>query len=154
MANEERDGARNRLAKCWRILHMMTTSYGSHPTGQVLIGLTLSVLHRHSYAPTSKEICAATGSPAATVSRYVNWQLKHGLLEEIIDPENRRLRRLHQTEKGLAEMRWLDKQLELVWDQISELQETVAGMTRNSDPQKIVQQMAERTALQQKRTMQ
>lgn len=150
---DKQKGMRNRMALCWRILHMMTTTYGSHPMGQILIGLTLNILHRQGYNPTSKEICAATGIPAATASRHISWQLRHGLIEEIIDPENRRLRRLCQTEKGRTELLWLDGRLDDVWDEISGLLKKMDRLEGKADPQKILKQMIKRTDEAQKRSM-
>jgi DNA-binding MarR family transcriptional regulator len=140
-----------RLASCWRILHMMTSSYGSHPTGQIVIALTLAILHRTGYLPTVNEIAAATGIPKSNVSRYITWQLEKGLIEETIDPSNRRLRRLRQTEKGRVEMEWLDSQLGNVWHEISGMTERMKKQQAKADPKKILERMTELTRISERR---
>ncbi len=140
-----------RLAACWRILHMMTSSYGSHPTGQIVIALTLAILHRTGYLPTANEITAATGISKSNVSRYITWQLKKGLIEEIIDPSDRRLRRLQQTEKGRVEMEWLDSQLDNVWHETSGMAERMDKQQAKADPEKILERMTELTRMSERR---
>ena len=142
-----------KLATCWRILHMMTSSYGNQPTGQVVIALTIHILEKNDYSPTTNEICQATGIPKVSVARYVNWQLKEGLLEEIVDPSDRRLRRLQQTEKGRVEMQWLDSQLDSVWREVSDIAERVEDRQRKADPVKVLERMIEHTRQQQRRVL-
>jgi DNA-binding MarR family transcriptional regulator len=145
------DSAVARMVACWRILHMMTSSYGSNPTGQIVIALTLAILHRSDYLPTVNEITAATGIPKSSVSRYITWQLKRGLMEEIVDPTDRRLRRLQQTEKGRVEMEWLDSQLEGVWNEIGEIAERTGKLQTKGDPDKILERMNELTRIAERR---
>jgi DNA-binding MarR family transcriptional regulator len=142
-----------RLAACWRILHMMTSSYGSHPTGQIVIALTLAILHRTGYLPTVNEIAAATGISKSNVSRYINWQLKNGLIEEIIDPSDRRLRRLQQTEKGRVEMEWLDSQLDNVWHETSGMAERMDKQQAKADSEKILGRMTELSRMAERRLL-
>lgn len=91
------------MALFWRLLHMLTVRYGNYPVGQLLVSLTMAFLNARGQPPTMTAICDATGLPKSTVSRYVSWQIRHGLVEEKIDPRDRRQRRLVQTRKGRAE---------------------------------------------------
>ena len=140
-----------KLTACWRILHLMTSSYGSHPTGQIVIALTLAILHRRGYLPTEKEVAAATGIPSSNVSRYISWQLKKGLLEEIIDPSNRRVRHLRQTKEGRVEMEWLNRQLDNVWHEIDEIAERIIRQQAEDDPEMILGRMTELTRIAERR---
>jgi DNA-binding MarR family transcriptional regulator len=132
-----------KLATCWRILHMMISNYGSRSMGQMVTALTINILHRSGYSPTFGEICDATGFPTSNVSRYVNRQLRQGYLQEIIDPNDRRTRRLQQTERGRAELKWLISQLDIVWDDVGERARRVSGGQTHIDPQKILDRMAD-----------
>ena len=132
-----------RIADCWQILNMMTSNFGGLPSGQIVTALTIDIFQRNDYSPTVMELCQATGLPSSSISRYVNWQLSEGYLEEVIDPDDRRLRRLIQTKKGKAEMAWLDSKLE----ELEQGSEWIAkrfdkGITKG-DPKKMLEGMAE-----------
>lgn len=98
--------AEGQMAIFWRILHLLTARYGNYPMGQLLVALTMVFLNHKDGPPTMTELCRATGLPKASVSRYVSWQLKQGLVKEVIDPDDRRQRRLVQTKKGRKEWLW------------------------------------------------
>jgi DNA-binding MarR family transcriptional regulator len=120
------------MAIFWRILHLLTARYGNHPMGQLLVALTMVFLNDRDRPPTMTELCRATGLPKASVSRYVSWQIKQGLAREVIDPDDRRQRRLVQTPKGRQENQWQSKQLSKLFDEIGEAGnalETVDGDT-------------------------
>jgi DNA-binding MarR family transcriptional regulator len=109
------------MALFWRILHLLTARYGNHPMGQLLVALTMVFMNERGTPPTMTEICAATGLPKSSVSRYVSWQIEQGLAREEVDPNDRRRRRLVQTPKVKAEWRWQVKQIGQLFDEISEL---------------------------------
>ena len=104
----------------WRILHLITGTYGNYPAGQLLIALTMVFLHQRGMNPTLSDLCKATGLPKATVSRYVSWQLKEGLAEEVIDPHDRRRRILLQTDKGRTAWRWQAEQMQKLFREVDE----------------------------------
>ncbi len=147
-AEKSEGGSAARITACWQIFHIITSLHGSHPMGQVLIALTINVLHRGGYSPTAQEICRATGLPKANVSRYITWQLKQGYLKEAIDPIDRRLRRLEPTEKGRAAEQWLDRQLEEVWCEIGKIAEKVDKEGLKGDPKKHLERMTKHTEIQ------
>ncbi len=99
----------------WRILQLMITRYGNHPMGQALVVLTMVFLNERGMPPTMSQLCEATGLPKASVSRYISTQIKDGLVKEIIDPDDRRLRLLVQTDKGKAEWHWQIEQLDQIF---------------------------------------
>jgi DNA-binding MarR family transcriptional regulator len=132
-----------RLANCWQILNMMTSNYGDLPTGQIMVALTIDVFHRNDYLPTATELRQATGLPSSSVSRYVDWQLSEGYLEEIIDPDDRRLRRLMQTKKGAAEMAWLNGELEQVGRTSDWMAKRFEQGIRKGNPKKMLERMAD-----------
>jgi DNA-binding MarR family transcriptional regulator len=90
----------------WRFLHLTQTRYGSAPVGEVLVVLTIMLLDDQGYHPTVTDLADVTGLPKSSVSRYVSAEMSAGFLEEYIDPEDRRRRRLRPTAKGQKERRW------------------------------------------------
>ncbi len=106
------------MAFLWRFLHLSVGRYGNQPLGQFLVVLTMVFLHDRGMYPTLTDLCKATGLPKATVSRYISWQLREGLLEEAIDPNDRRRRVLLLTEKGEKAWEW---QIEALTDMFKDV---------------------------------
>lgn len=119
----------------WRILHLLTARYGNHPMGQLLVALTMVFLNERGMPPTLTDLCEATGLPKASVSRYVSWQIREGLVTEEVDPNDLRRRLLVQTEKGRKEWRWQIGELDKLYSEISELDARllVEGDTRDAE---------------------
>ena len=92
-------------AVVWRWLLMSVSRYGSLPSGELLIVVTLIVMDRAGYHPTVTELSDITGMPKSSISRYVSDQMSDGFLEEYIDAKDRRRRRLRPTEAARQEMR-------------------------------------------------
>ena len=101
-------------------MHLTTVVWGNHPSGQLLVALTMAFLHNRGMNPTVSDLCKATGLPKATVSRYVSWQLSKNLAKEIIDPHDRRRRTLHRTEQGQKSWDWQVKKVSEMFSQIAE----------------------------------
>jgi DNA-binding MarR family transcriptional regulator len=101
-------------AAFWRLIDMSVHRYGSHPTGQLFIVLTLMMLDRVEYYPTITELAEIVRLPKSTVSRYVSSEMDSGFLEEVIDPNDRRRRRLHLTTVAREEVFWHRKQVRKV----------------------------------------
>jgi DNA-binding MarR family transcriptional regulator len=120
---------------------MMVTNYGSHPMGQLLIALTLNILHRNGYQPTVDELTKVTGLPKSSVSRYVSWQINNGYLIQQFDPNDRRSRRLLQTEKGEGEKQWLDEHLNRISTDVDEMLGKHLKAADQSDPKRILECM-------------
>ena len=92
-------------ATFWRMVSLAVHRYGSAPTGQLLVVLTMVILDRYGYQPTVTELADITQLPKSSVSRYVSAEMAVGMLEEFIDPNDRRRRRLRPTDKARAEQR-------------------------------------------------
>jgi MarR family transcriptional regulator, transcriptional regulator for hemolysin len=60
----------------------------------------LIYLHRLGDGMLQKELAAASGLDESSLVRLIDILSKRGLLERRIDPDDRRARRLHLTEKG------------------------------------------------------
>ncbi len=135
--------AEGQMALFWRILHMLTARYGNYPMGQLLVALTMVFLNERGTPPTMTEICAATGLPKSSVSRYVSWQIKHGLAREKIDPNDRRQRRLVQTAKGKAEWTWQVEQLGELFDEIGELDNSFRLSSKRPNAKELLHRMIE-----------
>lgn len=101
----QRDEAET-YALMWRFIHLAVHRYGSSPTGELLMVLTLILLYEAGYYPTVSELADIVGLPKSSVSRYVSTEMQNGLLEEFIDPEDRRRRRLRPTELANKERAW------------------------------------------------
>ena len=107
----------------WRIMHLYMSRYGSIPIGQMLVELTTVVLNELGRPPTVTDLCDATGLPKSSISRYISTQMKADMVAEVIDPQDRRRRKLVLTEKGKDERRWQVKHVRRIledvmsWDQ-------------------------------------
>ncbi len=89
----------------WRWLLLSVQRYGSLPTGELLAVLTIVVLDRAGYHPTVTDLADITGMPKSSISRYVSDQMSQGFVEEYIDAEDRRRRRLRPTKAAREEGR-------------------------------------------------
>jgi len=114
----------------WRFVEMVVHRYGSSPTGSLLTVLTISLLDQVDYHPTIGELAAITRLPKSTVSRYVSTEMNAGYLEEVIDPEDRRRRRLHTTSKARGERKWVQQQLIEIADVSAEIFRNLDGNRR------------------------
>jgi DNA-binding MarR family transcriptional regulator len=107
----------------WRIMHLYMSRYGSIPIGQMLVELTTVVLNELGRPPTVTDLCDATGLPKSSISRYISTQMKADMVAEVIDPQDRRRRKLVLTENGKDERRWQVKHVRKIiedvmsWDQ-------------------------------------
>jgi|GEM_PF-3340049 len=115
----------------WRLLEIMVSRYGSFPTGHLLTVVTLVLLDRAGYHPTVGELADITHLPKSTVSRYVAIDMNSGYLEEVIDPQDRRRRRLHPTEKSREEQKW---QMERVLEAAEMSVQAIGGRGHSEDP--------------------
>jgi len=102
----------------WRVIHMYMARYGSIPLGQMLVELTTLVLNELGRPPTVTDLCDATGLPKSSISRYISAQMKQGMVAEVIDPSDRRRRKLVMTDKGKDERRWQVKHIRGILDDI------------------------------------
>ncbi len=107
----------------WRIMHLYMSRYGSIPLGQMLVELTTVVLNELGRPPTVTDLCESTGLPKSSISRYISAQMTANMVAEVIDPQDRRRRKLVLTETGKDERRWQVKQVRkiiddvMIWDQ-------------------------------------
>jgi DNA-binding MarR family transcriptional regulator len=99
------------FAALWRFLQLTVHRYNSGLTGEVLVVMTIVILDRADRHPTVSELATITGLPKSNVSRYVSNQLEVGHLSEVIDSQDRRVRRLYPTEEGKKERAWLIQQV-------------------------------------------
>ena len=129
----------------WRVLHLITSRYGNYPMGQTLVALTMVFLNERGMPPTLTDLCEATGLPKASVSRYVSWQLREGLCEEHVDPEDRRRRLLVQTKKGQAEWDWQLRELGKVFSDVAEMHYDLGNSEANMSAASLLALMKELT---------
>lgn len=99
------------LVVCWRVMHLYMHRYGSIPLGQMLVELTTIVLNELGLPPTVTDLCETTGLPKSSISRYISAQMSQRMIEEVIDPNDRRRRKLVMTDKGRAERAWQIKEV-------------------------------------------
>lgn len=95
----------------WRLVQLAVHRYGSHPTGELLIVLTIVLLDQAGYNPTVTELAEITNLPKSSVSRYVSTEMSSGFLEEVIDSRDRRRRLLRPTQRALDEQKWHRRQV-------------------------------------------
>ncbi|MDJ0928392.1 MAG: MarR family winged helix-turn-helix transcriptional regulator [Gammaproteobacteria bacterium] len=102
----------------WRILQLFMARYGSVPLGQLLVGMTATVLNELGRSPTVTELCEATGLPKSSISRYISSQMEQGVVQETIDPQDRRRRMLTQTDVGRAERQWQTTEMRRILEEV------------------------------------
>lgn len=108
-------------ATFWRMVSLAVHRYGSSPSGQLLIVLSLIILDRFGYQPTVTELADITQLPKSSVSRYVAAEMNAGMLEEFIDPHDRRRRRLRPTAKAKSEQKWHAETVRVIHEQMREI---------------------------------
>lgn len=113
-----RPSAEAQMVIFWRMLHLFTARYGSIPLGQLLVGLTTITLNELGRPPTVGELCAATGLPKSSISRYIAAQMELGVVTEEIDPQDRRRRKLMPTDEGRTERQWQIQQMRKILQEI------------------------------------
>lgn len=118
----------------WRIIHLYMSRYGSIPLGQMLVELTTTVLNELGRPPTVTDLCEATGLPKSSISRYISAQMKAGMVAEVIDPNDRRRRKLVLTDKGINERRWQVKQVRKIIDGVMAWDEKNQQSNQRLDP--------------------
>ena len=91
-------------ALVWRWMLQSVNRYGSIPTGELLIVLTIVVLDQGGYHATVTDLADITGLPKSSISRYVSDQMSKGFLEEYIDDQDRRRRRLRPSQAAVREL--------------------------------------------------
>ncbi|MFQ5634028.1 MAG: helix-turn-helix domain-containing protein [Gammaproteobacteria bacterium] len=118
----------------WRIMHMYMSRYGSIPLGQMLVELTTVVLNELGRPPTVTDLCDATGLPKSSISRYISAQMTQGVVSEVIDPNDRRRRKLVLTVKGADERRWQVKHVRKVLEDVRAWDEKHLASGNSLDP--------------------
>ena len=119
----------------WRIMHLYMSRYGSIPVGQMLVDLTTIVLNELGRPPTVTDLCDATGLPKSSISRYVSAQMSRDMASEVIDPQDRRRRKLVPTEKGKDERKWQVKQVRKIIEDVYKLDEMSRDGKQAIDPE-------------------
>lgn len=118
----------------WRIVHMYMARYGSIPLGQMLVELTTLVLNELGRPPTVTDLCEATGLPKSSISRYISAQMTQGMVAEVIDPADRRRRKLVLTDKGKDERRWQVRHVRKILEEVRAWDEKNQAGGRPLDP--------------------
>jgi len=115
----------------WRLVQLAVHRYGSHPTGELLIVLTIMLLDQAGYNPTVTELADITNLPKSSVSRYVSTEMSAGFLEEVIDTRDRRRRLLRPTKRALDEQNWHREQ---VLEIASRQRAALEGLGQSANP--------------------
>jgi DNA-binding MarR family transcriptional regulator len=118
-------------ATFWRMVYMSVHRYDSRPTAELLTVMTIALLHRADYDPTTADLVEMTGLPKASVSRYVSRQMRKGYLTEVVDPQDRRRRLLRATKKGGKDEKWHRAQTQIL-AHLSD--EALRGFGKSRDP--------------------
>lgn len=118
----------------WRIMHLYMARYGSIPLGQMLVELTTVVLNELGRPPTVTDLCDATGLPKSSISRYISSQMTRNMVSEVIDPSDRRRRKLVLTDKGTEERRWQVKQVRKIIEDVKDWDLKVRASGHGIDP--------------------
>ena len=117
----------------WGWLHLSNQRYGTMPTGEMQVALTIIMLTELGYAPTVTELADITGLAKSNVSRYVSTQMKAGYVEEYIDSSDRRRRKLRPSTKAKLELSWVRERVQAIYDLVREQQPKDATSDQNFD---------------------
>jgi DNA-binding MarR family transcriptional regulator len=82
--------------------------------------MTTIVLNELGRPPTVTDLCEATGLPKSSISRYISSQMTRNMVAEVIDPSDRRRRKLVLTDKGTEERRWQVKQIRKIIEDVKD----------------------------------
>ena len=115
------------FALIWGWLHLANHRYGTMPSGQMQVALTLVLFNALGYHPTITELAEITGLAKSNVSRYVGRQMESGFLEEYIDQADRRRRKLRPTAKAGPELEWQQQRLIKIYNLVREQHKAAAG---------------------------
>lgn len=115
----------------WGWLHLTNQRYGSMPTGEMQIALTIVMLNKLGFDPTVTDLTEITNLPKSNISRYVSGQMAKGVLEEYIDSSDRRRRKLRASQKAGPELIWFEKHVRKIYDLVHEQQQK--GETTSRD---------------------
>ena len=107
----------------WGWLHLTNQRYGSMPTGEMQIALTIVMLNKLGHDPTVNDLAEMTNLAKSNVSRYVSGQMAKGVLEEYIDSSDRRRRKLRGSQKAGPELIWFEKHVRKIYDLVHEQQQ-------------------------------
>jgi DNA-binding MarR family transcriptional regulator len=106
----------------WGWLYLTNQRYGSMPTGELQIALTIVMLNKLGFYPTITDLTQLTNMPKSNVSRYVSGQMAKGTLEEYIDSSDRRRRKLRPSQKAGPELIWFEKHVQSIYELVHEQQ--------------------------------
>jgi DNA-binding MarR family transcriptional regulator len=122
MTNESRGNLDTSIAYAliWGWLHLANHRYGTIPSGQMQVTLTMILLNELDYHPTVTELAELTGLAKSNVSRYVSTEMREGFIEEYIDPSDRRRRKLRPTSKAGPELEWQQQRVGRIFDLVRE----------------------------------
>jgi DNA-binding MarR family transcriptional regulator len=122
MTNESRGNldASIAYALIWGWLHLANHRYGTIPSGQMQVTLTMILLNELDYHPTVTELAELTGLAKSNVSRYVSTEMRDGFIEEYIDPSDRRRRKLRPTKKAGPELEWQQQRVTRIFELVRE----------------------------------
>ncbi len=115
----------------WGWLHLANQRYGTMPTGEMQVTLTIIMLCKLGYDPTVTELAEITGLAKSNVSRYVSGQMTAGFLEEYIDSSDRRRRKLRPNAKAEAELIWHEKRVRELFALVHEQEQKGATSPRD-----------------------
>lgn len=87
-------------ATFWRMVYMSVHRYGSNPTGELLTVMTITLLDKAGYNPTTADLVEITGLAKSNVSRYVSRQIKNGFLHICRSRDSRSIYSRHQDSHG------------------------------------------------------
>lgn len=103
-------------ALIWGWLHLANHRYGTVPTGAMQVIMTIIAMNALGYHPTVSELAEITGLAKSNVSRYVSQQMTDGFLEEYLDVDDRRRRKLRPTAKAERELAWQNERIKKIYE--------------------------------------
>lgn len=126
----------------WAGMRFHVHRMGQTPIAQALVGWTNTILLHRGFHPTVMDLSRATGLPRSTVSRYIDAIISDGIVEERVNPNDRRRRELYLTRKGADELAHIADAFQSVFRYVLDLHETQGSSDSGAE---VLERMTELT---------
>jgi len=125
----------------WGWLHLVNHRYGTMSTGQLQVVMTLILLCDLGYNPTVTELTEITGLSKSNVSRYISREMKSGFLEEYIDKDDRRRRKLRPSKAAASELEWQGQFIEKIYKLVDKTRRAPTEQDNNLNIENMITNM-------------
>ena len=84
------------------VLSTLQSAYPDASLNEVLVCCNFELMVANNYQPTINELAGSSNVPRTSVSRWLAKYQAQGLLKTVVDQDDERALRVHQTDEGRA----------------------------------------------------